>query len=147
MISWSLAGCTDVSAVVSVLREVNADIIFLQSVDLGCARSQFDYLPILIAHALHFNMFFVCEFAEIQGDERTAGNQGGGVVGNAILTRYDFNSTRAHVLAHQPFDWTANGASVGEPRVGRRVSAVADVASPVGAITCYSVQLESYCGL
>ena len=147
MISWSLAGCTDVSGVVSVLREANADIMLLQSVDLGCARTQFDYLPILIAHALHANMFFVCEFTEIQSDERGPGNQGGGVVGHAILTRFDFNATRVHVHAHQPFDWTTQGASVGEPRIGRRVCAVADVASPIGAITCYSVQLETYCGM
>jgi hypothetical protein len=74
-------------------------------------------------------------------------NTGGGVHGNAILTKYDFVHTRALVHATQPFDWNLHGNQYGQPRHGARVAAVADIRTPVGVISCYCVHLENYCGM
>jgi endonuclease/exonuclease/phosphatase family metal-dependent hydrolase len=85
------------------------------------------------------------------------------VHGNAILTRYYIEDARALVHRKQPLDWAEHGEvrpcphlstndqhvccqACGEPRKGQRVTLYAKIQTPLGAIDCYCVHLEIYCG-
>lgn len=52
-----------------------------------------------IAEALHMNYVFLCEFEELWSPVRDAASQGGGVHGNAILSRFDMSDSR--VIQHR----------------------------------------------
>ena len=52
---------------------------------------------------------FVAEFEETHSPLRTPETQGGGVHGQAILSRYPLSNVRAVVHSHQPVDWEAEG--------------------------------------
>ena len=72
---------------------------------------------------------------------------GGGVHGNAIISRYGITHARAIVHSTVGYDWEQHGGPVfSQPRKGRRVAAVADVATPLGTVTVYSAHLENACG-
>eukprot|EP01025_Chloroclados_australasicus_P001817 TRINITY_DN10440_c1_g1_i3.p3 TRINITY_DN10440_c1_g1~~TRINITY_DN10440_c1_g1_i3.p3 ORF type:complete len:281 (-),score=41.80 TRINITY_DN10440_c1_g1_i3:1003-1845(-) len=103
-----------------------------------------------IASALHLNYVFVCEFEEIHSNLRSPLSQGGGVHGNAIMTK--FNLTNAHAVLHEhdPVNWenpTHPYAKL-EPRKGRRATMAATVQTPSNQqIMVYSAHLELYCGI
>lgn len=56
-------------------------------VDVGCERSGCKDTGAAIAEAMQLNYLFVCEFQEMHSPLRNARSQGGGVHGNAILSR------------------------------------------------------------
>lgn len=56
-------------------------------VDCGCERSRGEDTGAAIAQALGLNYLFVCEFHELHSPLRDGRSQGGGVHGNAILTK------------------------------------------------------------
>jgi hypothetical protein len=56
-------------------------------VDWGCERSGCADTGAAIARALGLNYIFVCEFQELHSPLRDARSQGGGVHGNAILSK------------------------------------------------------------
>ncbi|CAG8588799.1 5418_t:CDS:2 [Paraglomus occultum] len=90
---------------------------------------------------------FVCEFIEIESEKRHDRDQGGGVHGNAIFSKYDLDF-RVLDHKHQPFDWDKDGDKLNEPRKGRRVTLVAEIKTSFGPpILCYCVHLEVFCGL
>jgi hypothetical protein len=61
---------------------------------------------------------FVCEYEEIESAVRSPHNQGGGVHGNAILTKLDANF-RVLDHTHHPVNWEREGMALREPRRGR----------------------------
>jgi hypothetical protein len=76
------------------------------------------------------NYAYVCEFAEIISEFRSARLQGGGVHGNAILSRYTLQQCRTIKHTRQ-FDWESYGEAFLQPRLGDRValSALVDIPS------------------
>jgi hypothetical protein len=56
-------------------------------VDWACERSAGADTGAAIAKALGLNYLFVCEFEELHSPLRAAASQGGGVHGNAILSK------------------------------------------------------------
>jgi hypothetical protein len=56
-------------------------------VDWGCERSQGADTGAAIAQALGLNYLFLCEFEELHSPLRDPHSQGGGVHGNAILSK------------------------------------------------------------
>ncbi|CAG8505082.1 3760_t:CDS:2 [Paraglomus brasilianum] len=90
---------------------------------------------------------FVCEFIEIESEKRHDRDQGGGVHGNAIFSKYDVDF-RVLDHKHQPFNWEKDCDKLNEPRKGRRVTLVAEIKTAFGPpILCYCVHLEVFCGL
>jgi hypothetical protein len=65
------------------------------------------------------------EFEELHSELRNARSQGGGVHGNAILTKFDFSSWHVLEHSHHPVDWNAapsqqtHKLAAKEPRRGR----------------------------
>lgn len=90
---------------------------------------------------------YVVEFEELDSPSRSSRKAGGGVHGNAILTRLPF--TQRGVIPHViEFDWVEHGKADGEPRKGRRVAVWADIVvwqdqEPMRFI---SAHLENKCG-
>lgn len=55
----------------------------------GCCRSNGKDVGLELAERLGMNYAFVCEFEELRSPLRSQRDQGGGVHGNGILTRFD----------------------------------------------------------
>lgn len=135
--------------IIQALKEIDADVLALQEIDIHCERSQWVDTGMAIAQALQLNYAFVCEFEELHSPLRDAASQGGGVHGNAILSKYDISEVRAIEHTTHPVDW--NDAShplcLKEPRRGRRLTAAARVHTPQGDMLVYSAHLECFCGM
>ena len=80
-----------------------------KEVDIGCERSAWADCGDAIARALGMSYAFVAEFTEEHSPLRTRETQGGGVHGQAVLSRYPLCDVRAVVHSHQPVDWDAEG--------------------------------------
>lgn len=77
--------------------------------DIGCERSNWADCGDAIARSLGMSYAFVAEFEETHSPLRTSETQGGGVHGQAVLSRYPMSNVRAVVHSHQPVDWDAEG--------------------------------------
>jgi endonuclease/exonuclease/phosphatase family metal-dependent hydrolase len=93
------------------------------------------------------NGVFAAEFVEHHSNKRSKRDQGGGVHGQAILTRYDIRSAVCMTHRHQPFDWARHGHTLGEPRDGQRAALKATLDTPIGDLLVYNVHFELFCGL
>lgn len=78
-------------------RPPQADVIALQEIDVGCARSGGWDVGDALARALGMNYVFVTEFQELFSSRRASHAQGGGVHGNGFLTRFDVSNVEAIV--------------------------------------------------
>jgi hypothetical protein len=61
---------------------------------------------------------FACEYEELESVVRSERDQGGGVHGNAILTKLDADF-RVLDHIHHPVNWEREGMALREPRRGR----------------------------
>lgn len=113
---------------------------------MGCDRTNSQDVAAEIARALKYNLVFACEFEEIYSPLRKPEDQGGGVSGSAILSKYDFLMVRAIVHEKRPVEWEFPGPLPSEPRRGLRITPFVAVKTPWGPVGCYCVHLEEYCG-
>lgn len=146
-VQWNIERGYQLDRVISILLDCNADIICLQELDIGCERSFLRDCATELAEALQMVAIFGCEFEEHHcRRRRSKRTQGGGVHGNAILSRFDMANYR--LIEHtEAFDWERRGHRLGEPRTGRRYAVAADVNTPLGVIRAYSLHLELFCGI
>jgi endonuclease/exonuclease/phosphatase family metal-dependent hydrolase len=92
------------------------------------------------------NYIFVCEFVELHHKMRSDRDQGGGVHGNALLSKFDFGQARS--IAHfEAYNWERDGILVREPRKGRRYMLSVEVLTPLAKILVYNLHLEVFCGI
>ncbi|RKP13974.1 Endonuclease/exonuclease/phosphatase [Piptocephalis cylindrospora] len=148
VVQWNVERNYEADAVLEELRRLDADVYFLQEIDIGCTRSGGRDHFTELCEGLECLGGFVCEFEELDSPLRSAAHAGGGVHGNAILTRFP---ATFRGLQHLPeaFDWEKRGASLGEPRKGSRYACVASIDVPWmdKPILGYSVHLEVFCGI
>jgi len=137
----------NVPKIIERLKEINADILLLQELDWNCERTQYKNVCKEVAEALEMNYLFVCEFVEIKHPERGNRLQGGGVHGNAILSRWNLKQPKAVTHKLQPFSWQNFGVIFGQPRLGARVaiSALVDMEN-FGSVRLFSLHLENFSG-
>jgi endonuclease/exonuclease/phosphatase family metal-dependent hydrolase len=149
IVQWNVERCYKLEGIIEELRRLEADVLALQEVDWGCERSGFADGCQEIGRALGVTCAFVAEFAELHSPLRSRSTQGGGLHGQALLSRYDLVDVRALVHSHQPVDWEEEGAARAEPRKGKRVALVATVKlpAPLGPVLVYSVHLEVFTGI
>ena len=83
IVQWNIERGYKLDGIIGELQRLNADIIGLQEVDVGCLRSSGKDTGLEIAKQLNLNYIFYSEFEELHSKE------GGGCHGNAILTKYD----------------------------------------------------------
>ena len=134
-----LAGC---------INELDPDVVCLQEVDWGNARTgNVDVLDYL-ANKTGMQGLFGIEFFELESPDRGAELAGGGVHGNAILSRRDF--ARAYRIELPAlFDWTRpkpGEEKASQPRLGGRFALCAEVECGGSRVTFCSAHLENIGG-
>ncbi len=146
-VQWNVERGYRLHEVIVILKRHQADIICLQELAIGCERSNVQNVPKLIADALEMNCVFVTEFVELHSSRRSRRTQGGGVHGNAILSRFDMEPfVIPH--SHHPVNWEKDGTKIYEPRYGERVGLGANILVPGSRpIRCYCLHLEVFCGI
>lgn len=150
IVQWNIERGYKLPGIIEELKRLDADIIGLQEIDINCERSGNVDTGKAIAEALQCNYAFVCEFEELHSPVRNARTQGGGVHGNAILTKFDMTDIRAIEHSHHPIDWEKPDryqVARREPRKGCRYFLAATISTRQGPIVCYSAHLEVFCGM
>jgi hypothetical protein len=77
MVQFNIERGYKLDAIIPALREIDADILSLQEVDVGCDRSGGVDTGTAIAEALRLNYAFLSEFEELRSPVRDARSQGG----------------------------------------------------------------------
>ncbi|KAG0248192.1 hypothetical protein BG011_000367 [Mortierella polycephala] len=147
-LQWNIERNYKPDEIIATLTELDADILCIQEIDIGCHRSGHErdhFLEICRSQGLYGG--FVPEFWELEHPERKDRDQGGGVHGNAILSKWPVNGFRVLDHVHHAYEWEQNGLKLNEPRLGRRFTIVADIQTPSGPLLCYSAHLEVFTGI
>lgn len=113
------------------------------NIAFSCRSGNLD-VGLEIAKALEMNYTFLCEFLELKSKARSERDQGGGVHGNAILTKFDFSTVEAVRHSHHPIDWETNKhpKTKAEPRKGERMTLCAVLNISQIPLVVYSCHLE-----
>jgi len=139
VISWNIERGLELEGIVRALRHVDADVLLLQEVDVGCNRTHKIDVAAHLASALEgiISYAYVKEF-----DEHAQGL--GAHHGNAILSKVPLTQAWAVRDVVRPFHWERLGATIGEPRSGARVALGALLGSEL-PIEVWSLHLENFC--
>lgn len=149
VVQWNIERGYELAGIVAELAALDADVLLLQELDIGCDRSRGVDCLTELARALHMAYAFAPEFRELRSPLRAPRDQGGGVHGNAVLARFPLREPRVLVHRVQPVCWAAEGAARREPRVGARcaVTALVDVPGAPQPLRVYSCHLEVFCDI
>ncbi|KAL4858574.1 hypothetical protein ACK3TF_001528 [Chlorella vulgaris] len=156
LLQWNIERGYQLPGIIEELRRLDADLISLQEVDSGCERSGGGDTGLAIAAALELDYVFLSEFEEIHSPLRDAATQGGGMHGNAILSKFTISEAAvggagqgpSFTVTH-PVDWNnpTHALARREPRRGERAVLRATVDTPQGPLVVYNAHLEVFCGL
>jgi endonuclease/exonuclease/phosphatase family metal-dependent hydrolase len=150
IIEWNIERGMVIDGILKELENLKADILLIQEIDIDCERSKRINCLKMIAEKLKMSYAYVSEFCELYDEVRKEKDQGGGVHGNAIFSKFfiDEKNTIAVKHKYQPVDWVKEGYSRREPRKGDRyfISSILQVAKNV-YIDVYSIHLEVFCGI
>ncbi|KFH62024.1 hypothetical protein MVEG_12178 [Podila verticillata NRRL 6337] len=147
-LQWNIERNYKANEIIDTLTQLDADILCIQEIDIGCRRSGHErdhFLEICASQGLYGG--FVPEFWELEHAGRKDRDQGGGVHGNAILSRWPINGFRVLDHVHHAYEWERDGLKLNEPRLGRRFTIVADIQTPSGPLLCYCAHLEVFTGI
>ncbi|KAF9282408.1 hypothetical protein BGZ68_005993 [Mortierella alpina] len=147
-LQWNIERNYKAAEILATLTEIDADILCIQEIDIGCRRSGHErdhFLEICRSQGLYGG--FVPEFWELEHPGRKDRDQGGGVHGNAILSKWPVNGFRVLDHVHHAYEWERDGMKLNEPRLGRRFTIVADIQTPSGPLLCYCAHLEVFTGI
>jgi endonuclease/exonuclease/phosphatase family metal-dependent hydrolase len=131
--TWNIQRGVKFDNILAALRSMDADVIFLQEVDLFCRRSGYRDVAQDLAHALDVNWVAAGEFQEV-GEGRT---DAAATTGQAVLSKYPITEVATIVFAEQVrVRWRLDPA---QPRRGGRLALRVRSAGLLG----YNVHLES----
>ncbi|EFN58182.1 hypothetical protein CHLNCDRAFT_142016 [Chlorella variabilis] len=77
LLQWNIERGYQLAGIIEELRAIDADILSLQEVDVGCERSGSVDTGVAIAEALQLNYVFLSEFEELHSPLRDARTQAG----------------------------------------------------------------------
>ncbi|RNF26798.1 uncharacterized protein Tco025E_00954 [Trypanosoma conorhini] len=145
IVQWNIERGIQYERIVQTLRALRADVILLQEVDINCRRSGYRNVARDLAEALGMEMYFACEFEELDAADRPpvhavgplsppatataeAGNDDGASShrrgrrfhGNAILSASATLSDPRVIRHTAGVDWETEGCKRHEPRHGFR---------------------------
>ncbi|BDA41513.1 hypothetical protein COCOBI_02-2940 [Coccomyxa sp. Obi] len=75
LVQWNIERGYELEKVIEELQRLDADVIALQEIDIGCERSGNVDTGVAIAEALQLNYVFLCEFEELHSQLRDARSQ------------------------------------------------------------------------
>ncbi|KAJ2963410.1 hypothetical protein NQZ79_g1521 [Umbelopsis isabellina] len=147
VLQWNVERNYKPQEIIETLKRLDPDIAIVQEIDICCKRSgNADHMK-NICMALGWKGGFVAEFLELESPIRLDQDQGGGVHGNAIFSKYNLEFRVVNHKYH-PYNWEADGEKLREPRIGRRYTLAAQIEVPgMPSIMCYCVHLEVFCGI
>jgi endonuclease/exonuclease/phosphatase family metal-dependent hydrolase len=133
VVTWNIERGQAFNEVLSVLRELNADVLLLQEVDQGCRRTRYRNVARELAAALDMNWVAAGEFQEL-GE---ASGRDPALTGQAILSKFVIRDA-GHVRfkAQDRWRWSVNPV---QPRRGGRVALRVRTAG----LLVYDTHLES----
>ncbi len=119
IMTWNIGRGYEPARIAETIRELRPDVACLQEVDWGNERTgRRDVLEDLAEQVGMLGLFGI-EFLELRSPRRDARSAGGGVTGNAVLTR--FEPVSAFRLPLPPcLDWERDAASPQLPMLVRR---------------------------
>ncbi|KAI8084934.1 uncharacterized protein BX664DRAFT_387599 [Halteromyces radiatus] len=154
ILQWNVERNYEADGILKKIKELDPDVCVLQEIDIDCRRSGNRNHMEELCKTLKMKGVFVCEFWELESPLRKDRDQGGGLHGNAILTKHELTDIRVIDHQYQPFFWERDGALLNEPRKGRQVLLITryTLASVINRPTCpsiliYNVHLEVFTGI
>jgi len=149
LVQWNIERGYELAGIIEELQQLDADILCIQELDIACDRSANVDCLTEIARGLKMGYAFTPEFKELRSPVRSERDQGGGLHGNAIFSRFPFKNARVIKHTVQPVDWNKEGEWRREPREGARyaVAALVDVPEAPQPIQVYSCHLEVFCDI
>ena len=148
VVSWNIATGDKFDDVFKYLREINADIIFLQEVGVNCPPNYKDVF-LDLTEGLGCSGVFGRSMAFVTPERKPLnGTQNPAVIGEAILSKCPIRNRR--LLALPPyFDWTKFYAEpknlIDSSRVGNRVAILSTIGDEKNELTGCSLHLEDKC--
>ena len=91
LLQWNIERGYKLPGILDELKEIDADIMCIQEIDVRCARSGNIDTGLAIAAELNLNYVFFEEFEELESPLRTEKTQGGGTHGNGIFTKWNIS--------------------------------------------------------
>ncbi|KAG0240105.1 hypothetical protein BGW41_007198 [Actinomortierella wolfii] len=147
-LQWNIERNYKPKEILETLKAIDADVLCIQEIDIGCHRSGYDRDHFQeICETLQLVGGFVPEFWELEHSCRKDRDQGGGVHGNAILSKWPITGFRVLDHVHHAYEWEENGHKLNEPRLGRRFTIVAQIETPSGPMLAYCAHLEVFTGI
>lgn len=147
LLNWNIERGYAPEQLLAYIREVNPDILCLQELDWGNQRTKELDVTDYLARELGLVGYFGIEFFELDTPEQGPALAGGGVHGNAILTRF---APRAVYRVELPplFDWEQLPAGLPpavtrQRRLGARFALCADFQLGDRTVSIASVHLEN----
>ncbi|KXS14493.1 hypothetical protein M427DRAFT_156005 [Gonapodya prolifera JEL478] len=147
LVQWNVERCYQMDAILSQLDLIDADVLCLQEIDIGCKRSACVDGMESIAKRLGMEGWGVVEFWELDSDMRPRNNQGGGIHLNAVFSRVPLRNARAIEHRYSAINWDTDGHKFKEPRRGRRYAVAAEIEWAGVSVCVWSVHLEVFGGL
>lgn len=133
VVTWNIEQGKEYDAVLGVLKTLDADVVLLQEVDRGCARTRYRDVARDLAHALDMNWVSGGEFQEI-GEGR---NGLPAITGQAILSKQPIEEVDVlRFKAQARWKWSINPV---QPRRGGRMTLKARTAG----VRFYDTHIES----
>jgi endonuclease/exonuclease/phosphatase family metal-dependent hydrolase len=133
VITWNIERGAAYESILAALRAIDADVVLLQEVDRGCARTGYRDVARDLADALDMNWVAAGEFQEIgeaRGDRPA-------ITGQAILSKFPIGQASVLRFAAQDrWRWSINPV---QPRRGGRMALKAET----GGILVYDTHIES----
>ncbi|HWC17706.1 MAG TPA: endonuclease/exonuclease/phosphatase family protein [Terriglobales bacterium] len=143
VITWNIERGLQFSGILDFLREIQADLILLQEVDLNAQRSQRRDVANDLARRLRLNYVFAKEFHELaQGSRTSPAYQG-------LATLSPWPLTHARVLRFQDQSqfwkprWYIPNLQIFQRRLGGRIALTCDVSINGLRLVTYNLHLES----
>ncbi|MEK7672805.1 MAG: endonuclease/exonuclease/phosphatase family protein [Patescibacteria group bacterium] len=155
IMSWNLERGLRVEDQIKYLQEQDPDVLCVQEIDWDCDRTGNRNITLEMAKALGYKyILYTTEFVEVNDEtikeaRKNPNTHGGGVHGQAILSRYPLQDPKAFKLTNAWHDWEDASKKPGreEPRRGQRVAQMTDIQIGNKTITVVNTHFENHGGL
>lgn len=167
---WNIERGVELNAIIATLKALHADIIICQELDINCRRSGYVNVPKEIAKALEAEVYFVCEFEELDSAVRSPHNAVGELSQPSQATKATASPPRRHFHGNATFslratmtepavirhrttvNWEVDGNKFSEPRHGFRSALRVSIAPSergepkTPTLYIYNCHFEVFCG-
>ena len=143
VVDWNIDRGLRLQGIVDFLKDMNADVLVLQEVDINARRTHRLNIAEEIARKLQMNYAFGREFEELtQGSRASPAYHG-----QATLSRWSISSPRVIRFKKQSNFWRPHWflprVEPFQERLGGRIALVAEISVPGCNLVTYNLHLES----